>query len=373
MEGIVEVLCMGEDENEITQSIVHIMSYWVTLLTQAKDKLSTSEELSHEELTQLTKIIQIVKIIVRSTFESLSNKHFSILSKIFTELWPLIRLILQKYNNNPDIVEQLTQIIKHFMRGMGSEFKYYLEDYMNLILEGYKINPISSYIYAFEIIATVFVNDSSVENLLKLMLKELCIQTFNCYLTTAEDFENHPHLTEDFFGLIYRLIRLNPIIILDFELFENILYICITNIGLNHIESAKNIIYFLCKVVKFHEISKMKNMDESVLGAYFEKVKSVFLKLGEGFVQKMVDLMLSVPPSLIFEILKDLILDLIEVYPSECAVWFKKSLKDLPHDCLTNTEKEKFINTIVNYNEKTMGDILENFYRRCLSRLYRQT
>ena len=60
-------------------------------------------------------------------------------------------------------------------------------------------------------------------------------------------------------------------------------------------------------------------------------------------------------------------------YREESTVWFEKSLKQLPQDCLTNSEKDKFVKAIANYNEDTMEDILENFYRRCLSRLYRQT
>ncbi len=259
------------------------------------------------------------------------------------------------------------------MRGMGSDFKKYLQDYLTLILEGYKINPISSYIYAFEVIATVFVNDSSVEDLLKLMLKELCLQTFNFYLTTPEDFENNVHLTEDFFGLLYRIMRLNPQIILDFELFENIIYVCIENMGISHPDSAKNLIYLLDKIVTFHKIPKMKNLDESVLGRYYEKVKNSLLKLGEGLVLKIVNYILSVPPNIIFENLKDLAKDIMESYPNESAIWFEKSLRLLPQDCLTNTEKDKFVKTITNYNDNIMDDILENFYRRCLNRLYRQT
>lgn len=285
----------------------------------------------------------------------------------------MLRVILQKYNNHYDIVEVLTQIIKHFMRAMGSDFKKYLEDYLTLVLEGYKINPISSYIYAFEVIATVFVNDSSVEEILKLMLKELCMQTFNFYLTTPEDFENNLHLTEDFFGLLYRIMRLNPLIILDFELFENIIYVAIQNIGISHPDSARNIIYLLDKIITFHDIPKMKNLDESVLGRYYEKVKSTILKFGEGLVSKIVNYILAVPPNIIFENLKDLTKDLIENYKNECMMWFEKSLVLLPQDCLTNSEKEKFVKTIINYNDNIMDDILENFYRRCLSRLYRQT
>jgi len=255
---------------------------------------------------------------------------------------------------------------------MGSDSKKYLEEYLTIILEGYKINPISSYIYAFEVVATVFASDPSVENILKIMLKELYLQTFNFYLTCAKDFEENILLTEDFFGLIYRLIRLNPVLILDFELFENIIYVSIENIGISHPESAKNIIYLLDKIITFHEIPKMKNMEEKNLRAYYEKVKSALIKIGDGMINNIITYIISVPPSMIFENLKDLIKDLIVNFPNESAGWFERNLKLLPADCLTNSEKDKFLKIIQNYNENAMEDILENIYRRCLSRLYRQ-
>lgn len=258
------------------------------------------------------------------------------------------------------------------MRAIKSEFKKYLQDYMNLILDGYKTNSISSYLYAFEVIATVFLDDYSVEPWLKILFKELCLITFNEYLTCTEDFENNPTLSEDFFGLLFRVIRLTPRVILDSELFENIFLVALQNIGISNPECANNLISFLSKVVTFSEIKKVEEMDQNSIMAYNDKVQNIMRKYGDAFVSKILNYLLSVPPNLIYENLKSLLIDLIQNYKSDCLIWFMNGLKEIPADCLTNTEKEKFIRTIENYNENKMEDIIDNFYRRCLSRIYRQ-
>ena len=42
LEGVVEVVCEGDNEEEIKNNIVQILSTWVILLTQAKNKLEES-------------------------------------------------------------------------------------------------------------------------------------------------------------------------------------------------------------------------------------------------------------------------------------------------------------------------------------------
>ena len=313
-----------------------------------------------------------MKIIIRCGQENLKSTNLQIYIPIFEEMWPLLKFFLTHYKSNSDFVEILTQILKNFMRAIRSEFKKYLQDYMNLILEGYKTDPISSYLYAFEVIATVFLDDYSVEPWLMIMFKELCLQTFNNYLTSSEDFENNPTLSEDFFGLLFRMIRLTPRVVLDSELFENLILVALQNIGISHPECANNLISFLSKVVTFDEIKKVEEMDQSSIIKYTEKIKNIMKKYGDEFVSKIMNYLLTVPPNLIFENLKSLLLDLIQNYRENSIVWFTNSLKKIPPDCLTNTEKEKFIRTIENYNENRIEDIIENFYKRSLSRLYRQ-
>jgi hypothetical protein len=315
----------------------------------------------------------MIKSIIRSAYDAISVTQSKIFVEIFHEIWPILRVILLRFKCNYDLIEILIQIMKYFMRGMGSDFKVYLEDYLLILLRGYQGTPISSYIYSLEVVASVFIKDLSVENLLKVMLKEFCVLTFSQYLRTFQELEDNPHLTEDFFGFLYRLMQLNPCIILDFEMFEDVMRVCILNIHLTHPESSKNLIYLLDKIVTFQDIPRMKNMGEEVLNIYSEKVRSTLLKNGDELVSKIISYTLSVPPSIIYDNLKEMIKNIMIQYPNEAAIWFQKYLQTLPHDCLTNSEKDKFIRYITNFNSDIMDDILDNFYRRCLSRLYRQT
>jgi hypothetical protein len=315
----------------------------------------------------------MIKSIIRSAYESITVTQSKIFTEIFQEVWPILRVILVRFKSNYDLIEILIQIMKYFMRGMGQDFKIYLEDYFVILLQGYQGFPISSYIYSLEVIASVFIKDLSVENLLKVMLKEFCVLTFTQYLRNFQELENNPHLTEDFFGFLYRLMQLNPCIILDFEMFEDVMRVCIQNIHLTHPESSKNLIYLLDKIITFQEIPRMKNMGEEVLSIYRDKVRSTLIKNGDELVEKIINYTLSVPPSIIYDNLKEMIKNIMIHFPNESTIWFQKYLQTLPQDCLTYSEKDKFIRSISNFNSDIMDDILENFYRRCLSRLYRQT
>jgi hypothetical protein len=268
------------------------------------------------------------------------------------------------------VIEQCTQLIKHFMRGMGSDFIPVLEDYMKTILEGYKTIPIPSYIYAFEIIASAF-NDDTTRPLIKLIFKEIVKLTLENYLVTDEDFDN-VQLTEDFFGLFYRLLKVNPFIVFDSELFDDIVVFCIKKMDISHIDTCKNILYFLEKLVNFQELSKMRNVDQELLTVYYSKVKININNFGELLVSKIISFTVSVPPSMIYEHVKELIFSLAKNYPNECATWFDRQLKtSVPHDCLTNSEKEKIIQNMLNYSESNLDDLLDIFYRRCLARINR--
>jgi hypothetical protein len=255
------------------------------------------------------------------------------------------------------------------MRGNPDQFVRVLQEYMEIILEGYKLIPISSYIYAFEVIASVY-NDEETKPWVKILFKEIVELTFKNYLVTDEDFDN-VELAEDFFGLFYRLLKVNPFIIFDSELFDRIVVFCINKMDIPHIDTCKNVLYFLEKVINLQELSRLRNIDTETLNVYFNKVKSNINNFGEILVSKIIKFIISVPPRLIFDHIKELVQSLVQNYPNESAVWFGNLLKSVPHDCLTNSEKEKLIQTILDYDENTLENLLDIFYRRCLARISR--
>lgn len=372
LEGIVEVLCISKDYEELKSYLVTFLVPWIEQLSLAKKKVEEQGELTGEEVEILIDLFELIKIIVRSAYSTLSHENIVIMTQIFNELWPLITFFFKKFNNQ-DLVESMTQVIKHFMRGMNEDFKKYLEEYMNLILEGYKIVPISSYIYSVEIIASVFANDSSMKEILKMLLKEICQITCNNYLTTFADFENNPQLTEDFFGLIYRMLRLNPFIILDSDILESLFVLSINTITVSHIDSAKNISHFIEKIITFYNHNKIKNLDNQQLTIYYDKVRALVKNYGECLVMAIINYTLTSPPQILFDLIKEILKQLMQNFTEETTIWFQKAIQPVPHDCLTNKEKEKFIKLISAYNDDQMDDMLQNFYKRCIRRELRQS
>ena len=95
------------------------------------------------------------------------------------------------------------------MRGLGQNFKAYLPEYKEIILEGLNKKAFSAYIYAYENICSVFACDFTLVNDLIIFLKEIFLISFTKYLTDEDSFEYYQEITNDFFGLLFHLLKLN--------------------------------------------------------------------------------------------------------------------------------------------------------------------
>lgn len=287
-----------------------------------------------------------------------------IFTDIFTEIWPLLSDLFKITNHQANIIENMIQIIKFFMRALKTSFLPYINNYIALVIEGYSQVPIPSYLYAFEILITVFSKKTETIEIIKFMFKQMFMQTFTVYLTKKEDYNANPGLTEDFFGLLFRIIKINPNVVFECGFFSELIGICINNINIEHIETSKNIIYTLNRLVK------LNNFDEHSQAV----IRNLFItnKIGNLLIKNIFDYMIAVPPGIIIENLKELIDNLIINFKEECAIWFAENLINIPHDCLTNNEKLDLVNIVKDYNQDHLDELLDNFNRRCLSRFYRK-
>ena len=265
-----------------------------------------------------------------------------------------------------DVINSLVHIIKYFMRGLGNKFISYLPEYKSIIIEGYNTKSYSCYIYAYENICTVFARDVSLLDDLTLFLKELFLITFSKYLTTEDSWEENSDITKDFFGLLFHLLKLNPIILLNLDLLNNLISLSISKLGINHIDSLKNLIYFLELFITFNKKDSVKFLDEATINFYFEeKVFKIIKMHGNDIIKNFILVTLNKTQKIIFEYLTDFLLKLIKIFRNESVEWFKNSMELIPSDCLTDSEKIKLILTITNFEEKTTEDAFYNFYKRC--------
>jgi len=373
-------------------------------------KNTDKKQLDKQDLNRLCEIVFVFKLIISKSYETISsltyknkdseksnekindqdyiklkeqefyenNKQKKLLLKtIFIEIESTLKIFLQSTNNN--LVETTTQLLKFFMRGMKSEFtENYLSEFLAIVVKCYSIQPFCTYLYYFEIVLSVVPNNSEEKQyiLLKSVLEELCKITFEFYLNTPYNYENNPTLTEDIFGLLYRGIKKNPLVILDSSYFENLLVISINNIDLKHPGSAMSIINLLENILNFQENKIIKRLGKDIYNFYFSKIYEIILKHGGTLVYKIFSYIQVAPVEIILDHLINLSTDIIYQMKQTSVEWYVEMLKLLPESCLTNTEKQKTLNSIDmmvkcvcnDENPYDYEDIYRNYCRLIYSR-----
>lgn len=371
LEGIVEVICYGNNSTEIQGYIVDIMTLWVGYFSEAKTKSETNKALTEKELGQIVELINVLKSIIRAAYETLTYDCMVILTQIFKELWLGIKYFLLKYQLNHNIIESLMQLIKCFMRGIKSDFKPYLEDYISIIIQGYKAIPISSYLYGFEVLVTVFCNDKPSYQMLNNVFYELISCTFIKYIKSSNDLENNIDLGQDFFGLLCRMINLSPLLIFNSVLFDQLFTFTIMNIGISHIGMAKSIILFTSKIIKYNELPFFNEIDKNIITQLTIVITDKINKHSDDLMSELLNTLSQVPPQILVELLKELFFKCIQYFPQTTYDSFSKRLLILSSDCLTNKEKEVFLSYISNYNEKKLDNSIDKLINRCQSKYMR--
>ena len=381
LEGIVEVICYNNNNGnaEIGNNLINIFKQWVLFLIEAKNKsMSQNVQFSSEEMEKLIELLIVIKTISKSAFDGLSKDNYIIMEKIFNEIWPHLKILFNKFSTNNDLVEEIIQLIKFYMRGFKDNFKSYIPEYLNCLIEGYKLSPISSYLYGFEILITVFGNyeEENIKNMINVMFNQLCQVTFNSYIRNRNDLLINVQLGEDFFGLMYRILKISPIFLIDSEMLDNIISISLENLSIDQIQISKNIIIFInnlinCPYKTFLNEMKKKNQDKYVI--YYNKIQKKIEGFISSLIKEILQVLLLVPPNVIYENISELIMNLVKKQQTLSVKYFSEHLKEFPADVLTNKEKDNFIMLIQNISiqEKKFEDYLEVILKRCQNKQIR--
>ena len=371
LNGLIEVICYGnENEQDIEKNLVNIFQQWVLFLIEAKNKsIMTNVQLSPNEIERLIELLVILKNISRASFEGLSGNNTKIMEKIFNEIWIHLKTLLIKFSTNNDLVEEIIQLIKYYMRGLRENFIPFIEEYLYCLIEGYKISSISSYLYGFEVLITVYgnFNDEKIKNMINLMFKELCKITFANYIRNSNDLMTNIQLGEDFFGLMYRILKISPIFLIDSEMLNKILTISIENLSIDQIQISKNIIILINNLIDCPFSNIFIDMNKEQYNFYFNKIQNTIQEFISPLIKEILHVFLTAPPNIIYENIRDLVMNLVSRQQKLCEIYFNEHLKNFPNDVLTNKEKENFVNLIRNFKleEKHFEDYLEILYRRC--------
>ena len=132
------------------------MKPWILYLDEAKKLYEKNENniniLSKDDYERLNHLLIILKYSSRAAFEGLNDDSKNIMYEIFCELWPKTIIIFENNLKEGDLVENVIQMIKIYIKGLYMNFKQFIPKYIELIINGYRLKPISSFLYGYEIL-----------------------------------------------------------------------------------------------------------------------------------------------------------------------------------------------------------------------------
>ena len=376
-EGIISVITFSDNDNfeAIKNRVITIMKSWVIYLQEAKTLLEKNNALSPEDTSKLSELLIILKSISRAAFEGLSEENKVIMYEILTEIWPIIIFILKKMSTNFDLVENIIQFIKVYMRELKYNFIKFIPEYVKCIIDGYKLSPISSYLYGFEILVTVFPwpKENEIKLILKNTFKELCKITLNSYIKKEFDLKLFAQIGEDFFGLLYRILRISPILFLESEEFDTLINASINYINTSQFQISKNIMIFLEYIL---QLPFMETFQKDITSAekYLTIIQDKINNFSSLLCKKILDVYIEATLEQTAENVTDLLFCFIKYQKPLILNGMRAHLQDFPNDILTNKEKDNFLNLINNFdskNQKEINKFIDNLKNRCISKQVR--
>ena len=384
IEGLINVICYCEknmeqkDKEIIKKCIIEIMKPLAIYLKDAKELYEKNNNISKENYDTLNSLLIILKYTSRAIFEGLNNEVVNIMFDIFQEIWPYILFILNKNLSDSEIVENSIQLLKIYIKGLNNNFTQFIPAYIECIINGYKTKQISSFLYGYEILISVIQSNCSTEikSILNIAFNQLCQITLKGNIKNKCDEEDLIEIISDFYGLLERLMKKNPTILLDSELLNEIIKSSLDNYNFEEIEMSKNIISFLRRFVSYEHLDFFKNIKNTDITMY-QKYKNIIQKNIENYslllCEKILKNYLDVATEVVLEYIEDLFKDFI-IYQKNLVInGMKYYIKYISNDILTNKEKEEFIFLIENFEtkEKEFDGFLNNFENRCESKLIR--
>ena len=390
IEGLIEVVCysdkketnISKNDDIIQKCIIEIMKPWVLYLKEAKKLFENNNiKISKANYDSLNQLLIILKYTSKSIFEGINEAYINIMLEIFKEIYPEIMFIFNKYLTDSDVVENIIQFLKIFIKGLNKNFIQYIPNFIECLIFGYKTKPISSYLYGYEILISVFPTESSdsIKTILNNAFNNFCQITLHGYIKNKANEDDILDIISDFYGLLYRILKKNPTILLDSNLFDEIIKSSLDNFNLEDIEIAKNIISFLSRLISYEDLEYFKDIKNNNINIY-EKYKNIIQKNIENnsllFCEKILKTYLYVPAESILEYITDLFKDFITYQKNLVINGMKNYIKYISNDILTNKEKEEFILLIQNFqikknSEKEFDKFINNFENRCESKQIR--
>lgn len=283
--------------------------------------------------------------------------------QILGELWSVLSMTLDKYQQDGKIVERACRCFKFAIRCLGKGSSLIVQQLAEQMVRLYALHPHSSYLYLSSILVDEFADDAHNVPFLLEILKALLGPTFSL-LERPNGLVNHPDSVDDLFRLCDRFLQKCPVALLQQDVMDGILKCALFSCSFDHKDANTSVVKFFYDLVYCCKCSK----NQADLLVRQQLVQQVIGNVGERMVSELVHASVFTMSTYVLPDITDVLLLLAAFNRDEFSKWLWQAVTQLPTKSGKNVSKEQlheFHKAVVGVNADSneVNTALRNFKR----------
>ena len=130
----------NDTKTELIKKLCQPFATALLALSQNKEApTSDSEEERKSFNSDVAKNIDKLDLIAKSLSPAQEQATNHVMINVFSDLWPLISLMLEAYFDNERLIEKICKFIKHTMRCVQHLFQPFIEPFFKLVIKNYEV------------------------------------------------------------------------------------------------------------------------------------------------------------------------------------------------------------------------------------------
>lgn len=251
-------------------------------------------------------------------------------------------------------------LIRTFMFAMTFNFTPFLEKILITMRQVFKEFPLSAYPYFVEKIIEKFGDTAEMDDTIAQCFEvfaQISLET----MPNVQQFFVDQDMGEDFLGMTYMLCKKKPVILVNSSVYAKTMSLIVEIVRLENMTLAK----FALKILRSIFLLVKQGLLNQIALTNFAAEN------GQKLVNALVEFILDCPTEEILELIDSVLVLIVGLTGQVGQAWLEVKINDIPADCLTLTEKRKFVEVLNENNEEKILKQLVNLSRRAMARMKR--
>ncbi|KNC50029.1 uncharacterized protein AMSG_05787 [Thecamonas trahens ATCC 50062] len=208
---------------------------------------------SDQSVSQLQELLALVHSLVQACYVPDEN-YVHIVQTLgiafMRGTWGLMSAVLELCSEVETVCETICGgVLKYAIKATGVEFLEFLEPILEAMLEGYRAQPFSCYLYVVYMLMARFCAASELEELITSKLSAFSVITFE-RLQQENGFVMHPEVVMEYFEIVVAILRRVPrLVVADSELLRTLLDCGLVGLKVDHVPACRAVLAFVDHIV----------------------------------------------------------------------------------------------------------------------------